>query len=159
MARNHINNLPALHIYTILEFISIATFFYAISNDAAEKLAIRTSADIVILVSIVNIMYLTSIYKYNLVPRSVAAIFILVFCIRYMMRNLSFNATHVPFFPFATVVAFLLYFSGSLTLFALSDYVILNKKVSSLIWDTHATFVLIMYLIIAVGYYKTGPEK
>jgi hypothetical protein len=75
------------------------------------------------------------------------------------MRSLSFSASRVPFFAFAVVVALLLYFSGSLTLFALSDFIIANKTINWLIWNTHATFVLIMYLIFAVAYFKTGKDK
>ncbi len=111
------------------------------------------------LMALVNIYLLDSIFLYNLIPRSVEAIIVVSFCIYYLMKSLSFSAGKSPFFNFAVVVSFLLYFSGSLALFALSDFIIANKKINSLIWNTHATFVLIMYLIIAVAYYKTKHEK
>ncbi len=111
------------------------------------------------LMAVVNIYLLNSIYLYNLIPRSVEAILIVLLCIHYLMKSLSFSAGKIPFFNFAVVVSFLMYFSGSLALFALSDFIIANKKINSLIWNTHATFVLIMYLIIAVAYFKTKHEK
>jgi hypothetical protein len=158
LAVNGINNLPLLHLYTVLEFSVIASFFYLITDSKTEKQLIMASCALIPLLTVANVLYLNSINKYNLVPRSVAGIIILLLCINFLMKNLNFSAGKVPFFNFAVVVALLLYFSGSLTLFALSDFIISNKAIFQLIWNTHATFVLIMYLIIAVAYFKLGKK-
>lgn len=154
-----INNLPLLHLYTVLEFISLTSFFYFSTNRVKDKQVIKALWFAFPLLTIANVLYLNSIYLYNLIPRSTEAIIILILCINFLMRSLSFSAERVPFFTFAVVVALLLYFSGSLTLFALSDFIIADKTINLLIWNTHATFVLIMYLIIAVAYFKTGKDK
>lgn len=154
-----INNLPLLHLYTVLEFISVTSFFYFSTNRKKDKQVIKVLWFAFPLLTIANVVYLNSIYLYNLIPRSTEAIIILILCINFLMRSLSFSADRVPFFAFAVVVALLLYFSGSLTLFALSDFIIANKTINLLIWNTHATFVLIMYLIIAVAYFKTDKDK
>lgn len=153
------NNLPMLHLYTVLEYISITAFFYHATDNKKERQVLLAGWIAIPLLAIANILYLDSVYRYNQIPRSIAAIIILILCIRFMMKNLSFSATPASFFSFSTVVALLLYFSGSLTLFAVSDYILANRAVNMLIWNTHATFVLIMYLIISVAYYKTGSEK
>jgi hypothetical protein len=159
LAARGINNLPLLHLYTVLEFISLTSFFYFSTDRKTDKDIIKVLWLALPLLTIANVLYLHSIYRYNLIPRSTGAIIILLLCINFLMRSLSFSAQRVPFFTFAVVVALLLYFSGSLTLFALSDFIIANKTINLLIWNTHATFVLIMYLIIAVAYFKTGKDK
>jgi hypothetical protein len=159
LAARGINNLPLLHLYTVLEFISITSFFYFSTDRKKDKQVIKVLWFVFPMLTIANVLYLHSIYLYNLIPRSTGAIIILILCINFLMRSLSFSASRVPFFAFAVVVALLLYFSGSLTLFALSDFIIANKTINWLIWNTHATFVLIMYLIIAVAYFKTGKDK
>jgi len=159
LSMQHITNLPVLHVYTVLEFFTISYFFLVCSSSKTEQTIIQALWVAMPLLTLANMLYLNSIYKYNLIPRSVSAIIVLVLCINFMMRSLNFSASKVPFFNFAVVVGLLLYFSGSLTLFALSDFIINNKAINMLIWNTHGTFVLIMYLIIAVAYYKTGTEK
>ena len=159
LAARGINNLPLLHLYTVLEFISITSFFYFSTDRKKDKQVIKVLWFALPLLTVANVLYLHSIYLYNLIPRSTSAIIILILCINFLMRSLSFSAGRVPFFAFAVVVALLLYFSGSLTLFALSDFIIANKTINWLIWNTHATFVLIMYLIFAVAYFKTGKDK
>ena len=159
LAARAINNLPLLHLYTVLEFLLITGFFYTTSNREKEKLLIKWLWVLFPLIAILNILHLNSIFLYNLIPRSIGAITILILSIHFFMKSLSFRAGPVPFFNFAIVVALLLYFSGSLALFALSDFIIGNIKINRLIWTTHATFVLIMYLIIAAAYFKTGKDR
>ena len=159
LAARGINNLPLLHLYTVIEFTVVAAFFRSILQAGKARTVIGWSMLLFPLMAAVNIYLLNSIFLYNLIPRSVEAIIIVIFCIHYLMKSLSFSAGKTPFFNFAVVVSFLMYFSGSLALFALSDFIIANKKINSLIWNTHATFVLIMYLIIAVAYLKTKHEK
>jgi hypothetical protein len=159
LAARGINNLPLLHLYTVFEFISLTSFFYFSTDREKDKQVIKVLWFALPLLTVANIFYLHSIYRYNLIPRSTEAIIILILCINFLMRSLGFTAGRIPFFTFAVVVALLLYFSGSLTLFALSDFIIANKTINVLIWNTHATFVLITYLIIAVAYFKTGKDK
>ncbi|PSK91426.1 hypothetical protein B0I18_1059 [Taibaiella chishuiensis] len=159
LAARSINNLPLLHLYTVIEFTVIAAFFRSIVEPGRARMLITWLMGLFPLMALINIYLLDSIFLYNLIPRSVEAIIVVSFCIYYLMKSLSFSAGKSPFFNFAVVVSFLLYFSGSLALFALSDFIIANKKINALIWNTHATFVLIMYLIIAVAYYKTKHEK
>lgn len=159
LAARHINNLPFLHLYTVLEFWVITAFFHVVSTTRKEKLFIRWLWVLLPILALLAVLKFNSIYRYNLIPRSVEALTILTLCIYFLMKSLSFSAAPVPFFNFAIVVALLLYFSGSLALFALSDFIVGNKTINRLIWTTHATFVLIMYLIIAVAYYKNGKDQ
>ncbi len=159
LAARSINNLPFLHLYTVLEFLLITVFFYVSTTGKNERKIIRYLWIIFPVIALINILHLNSIFLYNQIPRSIGAIIVLILCIHFFMKSLSFYADPVPFFNFATVVAFLLYFSGSLALFSLSNFIIGNKTINLLIWNTHATFVLIMYLIIAVAYFKTRKDQ
>jgi hypothetical protein len=159
LAARRINNLPLLHLYTVIEFLVISGFFYAATDNLKERRVIKIMWIAFPIIALLTIFSFNSLFVYNQVPRSIEAIIILIFCIHFFMKSLSFSAAPVPFFNFATVVALLLYFSGSLALFALSNFIIGNKTINSLIWNTHATFVLIMYLIIAVAYFKTRKDQ
>lgn len=159
LAARGYNNLPLLHLYTLLEFFVITRFFYITAQSPRDKKMIRWLWVIFPVLALINIFYLHSIFLYNLIPRSIAGIIIIILCIHFLMKSLSFSAGAIPFFNFGIVVSFLLYFSGSLALFALSDFIIADRTINQLIWNTHATFVLIMYLIIAVSYYKTNSQQ
>jgi hypothetical protein len=159
LANKGINNLPLLHVYTVLEFAVATAFFYSVTERKTDRRIIVGLWIAFPLLSLYNVWRLNSIHLFNQLPRSVSAITILIFCISYLMRSLNFTAEKDPIFQFSVVVAWLLYFSGSLTLFALANFILDNKQLNMMLWDTHATFVMIMYFIIAIAYYKTGTEK
>ncbi|RYZ16828.1 MAG: hypothetical protein EOP49_51285 [Sphingobacteriales bacterium] len=150
------NNMPILHAYTLLEFLAIAYFFDSTTDNPKEKLVIAFTRDLLPLITVINIMGLGSVLKYNQIARTAAAIMILLLCIYFLMKGLNLLAAKMPFFSFATVVGFMLYFSGSLTLFALSDLLLsAERSLFWLIWNTHAAFMMVMYLIIALAYFRT----
>ena len=159
LAARRINNLPLLHLYTVIEFFIITGFFYVATQSNKDRFVIRSLWLTFPVIAVLAILSFNSLFVYNQIPRSIEAIIILILCIHFFMKSLSFSAAPVPFFNFAIVVGLLLYFSGSLALFALSDFIIGNRTINNLIWNTHATFVLIMYLIIAVAYFKTRKDQ
>ena len=54
------------------------------------------------------------------------------------------------------VTGLMLYFAGAFFLFLLANYTLAgaNRHARNIIWDAHATLVLIMYLLMAVGFMK-----
>jgi len=154
------NNLPILHVYTMLEFMAIAFFFESTTRNPKEQLAIALARDVLPLVTVINIIGLGSVFRYNQIARTTAAILILVFCIYFLLKSLNLMAAKMPFFSFATVVGLMMYFSGSLTLFALSDFLhAAERSMFRLIWNTHAAFMMVMYLIIALAYFRTKQQQ
>ena len=109
--------------------------------------------------SIIYIFLFKSIYTYNIIPRSIESILQMLVAIYILMQKFIKENKLVFDFNFFFVFGILLYFSSSLTLFSLSENVPISKELNYFLWNIHATLVMILYMLIAIGYYKLGKEK
>ena len=158
LAFTHRNNLPVLHIYTIIELTLFVLFFsQAIDNRPIKQWAIPT---ILIFTSlcIINFSFIQSIYSFNSYTRPLEAIILIGFSVFYFYLQTARETMGRWYDQPETwiVIGILLYFSSSLVQFSFSN-IVSNKgsaDIKRLIWNIHATLVLIMYLLFAVGFVK-----
>lgn len=147
LAEQRINNLPLLHIYTILELISALFYFkYAFSNKKIDIWIIIIMISFTIF-SILNFTFIQSLYEFNTYTRPIEAIIIILFSCLYLadqnnaQEELSISGRWVA-------SGFLIYFCSSFFQFIFSNVVshYSSHFVKMIIWNLHATFVLIMYI-------------
>jgi hypothetical protein len=156
---NRIPNLWLLHIYTAIEsFLLLYYFKFVILNKKINS-AIRLLLWAFPLFCIVNFLFLQSLYNFNTYTRPVEAIILIALCAVYWWQENEDD----PEKPWGNIpnnwiiTGLMLYFAGAFFLFLLAKYILTgeaNRKVWNLVWDTHASFVLIMYLLMAVGFLK-----
>lgn len=156
-----IKNLPVLHVFTILEFLVIAQMYYHMLNDKIIKMIIKYLMIIFPILCIANFIFLQSIFQFNTNTRPFEALLIMMFSLAYFAQiNDPTDGKMWGEVPMNWVsAALLIYFSGALFIFSFSNYtsILKNPKFQSLnvlIWNIHATLVLIMYLLFAKGFSK-----
>ena len=153
LANHGINNMPLLHLFTLLEF-SMLTFFYRI-------ISLRTfypySIFLFAALCVLNAVFFQPVYEHNTYSRSLEALLIIVMAVFFFYKMLN-EATVSRWYQSSLVwfnMALLLYFSGSLFLFLFSQLLTYNRQANEIAWFMHATLVILMYLLLAIGFWQT----
>ena len=150
LAAYSINNLPGLHIYTMVETVTVMLYYlYAFERGPISKWIIATMW-IFPLICIINLSFFQSIYEFNTNARPLGAIIIIIFTAAYLSMQSNFKTPELVSRSGRLVAAgFMIYFCSSLFQFIFSNIVSKNvsKNIKLLIWDLHGTFVIIMYLL------------
>lgn len=151
MAKKGIRNLPLLHAFTLVEFVLVSFFYYSLFP--RRRVILLVTMGIFALLCLVNSIFLQSIWTYNSYTRSLEAILICLLGVLYFLDNMEREKPH-PIGANWFNTAFLLYFAGAFFLFLLSNLIVGNKAANTVIWNIHATLVLLMYLMQGVGFLK-----
>jgi len=158
LASKGMHNLFLLHFYTIIEFAILSMFFRDIIKGKFITRFITCSIFAFTALCIINFVFLQSLDKFNTYTRPIEAIFLIAYSLSYFEREsridheLSWVNNPVSWM----VTGILLYFSGALFQFTFSNVVSIevSHDIKVLIWNIHATLVLIMYILFAIGFRK-----
>jgi len=154
-----VNNLPLLHLYTVAEFCLLAAVFRSIFTVAWIRRALLALMILFPVVAWIYIRQTDSLFSYNVVPRFLSSLLLTGLCLYFLIRDLARPADARSRFNLIVVVGMLLYFSGASALFGLAESIRQDKELNTVIWNIHATFVLIMYLIFGVAYLNIPKTK
>jgi hypothetical protein len=149
----HLRNLPLLHVFSVVQFTLLWLIF-------AQRLIPPFSKRFFwgILVAfwafaIVCAVWIDGIYNFNAHARSFGAILIIIFCLSYFYQRLRMldleNLEADPLFWVAT--GSLIYFSGSLILFIISNYILPDEAMSISIWGVHGIFNIFNNLFFMIA--------
>ncbi len=153
-----INNLFLLHVYTIEECGMILWFYSYLLRDAGNRKIFLYAFLGFAILSTANSIYLQKLTQNNTYARSLEAMIIIICAIMYYMKLLSESKlkspARSPYFWINT--GFLIYFSGSLVLFTLSNYIRgpQYRQLRLDVWTLHAFFAIVLYALISVGLWK-----
>jgi len=154
MAQHHTNNLPLLHFYTMFELLAVMWYYrLAFSSHWANRWTTILMIAYPIL-CVINFTFFQSIYQFNTYTRPLEAIIIIVFSGIYLGGDGNFDKKGANNNSGRWVASgFLVYFCSSLFQFIFSNMVshLASKDIKHLIWNLHATFVLIMYIFFFVA--------
>jgi hypothetical protein len=158
LAVAQVTNLPALHVYTVIELWILLLFYRSILNDIGLSRFIPIIIIAFFVVSVINTLFFQSIFTYNSYTRSLEAILIILFAIIYFIKRLDKVEQSAKGTAIAIInSALLFYFSGALILFIVSNVIVTDIKLGAAIWNVHATLVLLMYILFAVALYIYKP--
>ena len=158
-AKNNINNLPLLHLYTVLEFWLISAFFRSVFSSAKLKKIILLGMVFFPVVAAVYIILTHSLMSYNPLPRFLGGLILASYCIYFLLQDLNRLDHNHSMFSFTVVVGFMLYLTSSLILFALPELIREDLALNSLIWIIYATFVLFMYICFTIAFIKLKKQS
>ena len=157
-AFRHRNNLPLLHIYTIAELLLLVRFYQQTMTSQAIRQWARLTLLLFPVVCIVNFIFFQSIYSFNSYTRPLESIILLIFSILYLSQATDNERASGRGIAPETwiVIGILLYFASTLFQFIFANIVSHHASYGTklLIWDIHASLVLIMYLLFAVGFFR-----
>ncbi|WP_316822066.1 hypothetical protein [Pedobacter gandavensis] len=158
-----INNLPLLHFYTIVEYLFILWYFRSSLNEEKASRVIGLLMVVFPVLSILDLLLIQDIFQFNSYPRPVAALIIIGLCMYYFFRySGNENKKSWATIPFNWInTGLLIYFCSGLIYFAFLS--IITKYASAatyyLFGTIHATLVLLMYLLFAIGFLKVKDER
>ena len=152
-------NLWLLHIYTAVESFFLLLYFKFIIQNKTVNSAIRLLIWVFPLFCIINFLFLQSFTNFNTYTRPVESIILISCSAVYWWQENEADAEkewiNIPNNWFVTGI--MLYFAGAFFLFLMANFFLSPlalKTVRNIVWDTHASFLLIMYLLMAVGFLK-----
>lgn len=149
LAGHNTNNMPLLHVYTAIELVLVVLYYKYAFADAPKNRWLNLMMIAYPLLCIVNFAFFQSLYKFNTYTRPLEALIIIVLSSIYLGQTLARTTAAGRW----VAGGFLLYFCSSAFQFIFSNVVsrYATKAQRLLIWDIHATFVLIMYILFFVA--------
>jgi hypothetical protein len=148
-----LNSLPALHLYTTLEFIIIGFFYNQFFKSFFHKSLLPTIISLFVLFAIINAIYIQKIYNFNTYASGLESILIIslsLLCFYKMLIELDTRSpTKQPVFWINS--GFLFYFAGNLFVFILSNFIKGDNYLLTLAWGMHALFMVILHIFIGIG--------
>jgi len=154
LIRYKMRNLPLLHLYTIVEAVFLFAYFRSIFLQPGIKRILNILIVIFPILCILNFSFFQSIYSFNTYTRPLEAILVTFFCLLYFYKgHLNENWFNQPVNWFN--MGILIYFPVAFVIFVISNYLIhvsMNKAMNSIVWNVHATLVLLMYLLWTKGF-------
>ncbi len=153
---NNINNMPVMHIYTLIEFILLSVFYRKILDSTRTGKYVYALIPVFIILCIVNVFFFQNIHTYNTYTKSIEAVIIIFFAVAYFKKILDKIG---PDESRSNLIVYLnsgllLYFSGSFALFTISNLIVENRPFFLVMWSIHATFLLLLYILIAIALWK-----
>ncbi|TCS88210.1 hypothetical protein EDD80_10372 [Anseongella ginsenosidimutans] len=155
------NTLPGLHIYTLAEGVILLLFYSQLLLKKIRPAFFWITIVFFSLFTILNSIFLQSIFEINSNARTVEALLILGCAILFYFHLLESEETESIKRSLLWINnAIFLYFSVSLLFFISGSYVLTNypMSVSKLIWDMHKVFHLIFQIILARGIWLLGKK-
>jgi len=149
------NNLPLLHLYTIVEAVLILSYFRTLFIDILIKKILLWIIIIFPILCILNFTFLQSINTFNTYTRPLEAILITFFCMLHLYKSgFTENWINKPSSWFN--MGILVYFPVACIIFIVSNYMVFvhkNRGMNLHVWDLHAVLILLMYLFWGKGFY------
>lgn len=158
MALNRIHNLYIIHADTVIESIFLLRFFYFAFRQRVVRRWIRVLIVIFPVFCCVNFIFFQSLYNYNTYSRPIEAIIVITLCLFYWWYTGDEEVAGTWMsIPLNWVISgLLLYFSSAFLLFVFSNLLIsrYDRGMNEFLWNVHATLILVMYSLFAIGFSK-----
>lgn len=155
------NNLPLLHIYTVFECLILLRLYYSLLGTPGRKILFTIAAIFFSLFALADALYLDGIFEFNIYSRSVEALLIITLCIGWFMKAVSLDDSRKEMFKGINIInsGFLIYFAGAITLFSYSSFISnMTFDVGMNIWTLHTLLAVQLYILIAIGLWKTRTK-
>lgn len=154
------NNLPLLHIYTILEFITLSFFYQTLlKNKSFFGKGFKIFMSLIVTILIANSIFLESIYGFNSNAKALVQITLIGYAIYYFFSVFGKVDFSKPTNQADLLVNFaiLLYYSGSLFIFMFMKMLIQQNVLREQtigFWFFHSLLLVIFQLLILVAVLK-----
>lgn len=150
-----INNLPLLHIYTLVEFFLLLIFYYKILSAFIPKLFFYLLTILFITTASFDSLVIEGFFAFNTYTRSFEAFVFILFALIWFLKILSEEnespQINLPSLKYINA-GFFIYFSGSIVLFSFSNYINqLGHALSMNIWTLHTLLLFTLYILISIG--------
>lgn len=149
------NNVPIVHLYTLLEFNVIALFYLVYFRGFYGRLLVPGMMLIFTVLVVLNSVFLQPLFSYNTYARSLEGVLVIALSLLGYYKLLAELPTkrldQSPIFWINT--GLLLYFAGNLFFFILGNALLKepNQSFSLMAWGLSTLLMVLMHLFISVG--------
>lgn len=148
------NNLPFFHLYTLIEGIALLLFYRYCLKSNLNKFFYTTLLFFFIIFCLLNSFLIQSIFSFNTYSRFAEAVIIISLSLYLFYITLDVK-THERWYKNPLIfinMGLFIYFSSSLFLFLFSQLLLSDKNVNIIAWVMHASLLLAMYILFAIGF-------
>ena len=156
LVMHHIHTLLLLQIYTPFEFAFIS-WFYGIVFNGKWRNAILLVTVIFAILCVLNLLFVQNGLEANTYTGTLEAIIIIGYSVLYLNQqshienNEAWGNNELNWVN----IAFLIYYGPGLFMFVSTNYLLhAGFRINVIVWSVLDTFLLIQYLLFAVGFYK-----
>jgi|GEM_PF-554434 len=156
--KQNVNNLPLLHLYTLLEFLFLLRFYALLLKGFVPAIIFQALAVLFPVFALLDAFFIEGLYVFNTLVRSVEALIFTFLSVCWLLKAMPGNeqpgqAASPGINPINA--GFLVYFSGSMMLFSISNFISkLNYSLSLNIWTLHTCLLVFLYLMLTIGLLK-----
>ncbi len=151
------NNMPLLHLYTILEGSFWCAIYYQRFHHSSIRKILLCSVIGFVILCLINICFFQNLEQYNSYSRSLEAVLLCALALYWfyyrMVASTDSSSKHSSFFLINTAV--LIYFAGAFLLFVFNNFmIVLGRQHVLEAWAIHGIFLSIHYLLISIGLWR-----
>lgn len=154
----HINNLPLLHFYTLIEFILLAVFFHKLLPVKFNRQLLFLTIGLFSFFAILDSLVIENIHAFNIYTRTLESLVIILLSTIWFIQRISGDRSTESGYKKGydyLVTGFFIYFAGSIMLFAFSNLTTkLTYSFALNVWSVHSTLLFLLYIFILSGLYK-----
>ncbi|QJD94756.1 hypothetical protein HH214_02130 [Mucilaginibacter robiniae] len=153
---HHRVNADVLHVYTPIEFLLLASFYRGSFESLIVRETILWTIIIFTVFCIINPIFLQNVYLFDTYTTSVEFIMLIIMSVAFMSKeNDSLNQRWQDNLDNWFNTGILIYFSGALFYFMLSNYLIgFPLYILFMFQAAHATLLLILYILFSIGFIR-----
>ena len=151
------NNLPILHLYTLMEYFFLAKYYSELLKGFLPKTALVILTYSFLLYSIFDSLFIESPFTFNTYSRSIEALILITMAVCQFIKvaGETDEERHGTSGHNYINSGILVYFAGSLMLFSYSSYVQKMAAASRFsLWTMHSFLAALLYVLITIGLWK-----
>ncbi|WP_436517670.1 hypothetical protein [Ekhidna sp. To15] len=157
---NKENNLPVLHVYTVVGFVCLMVFYNKVFDGLIRPKILWVVAGLFVTFSIINSIFIQNINTFNSYALSVEAVIIIILSLTtfvFLMNDIVKERRVAIVKSISWINAGLfIYYSSSLLVFYFGNMIISFSQTPLVryTWFIYALFSIIMYICFFVGLWK-----
>jgi len=155
--KQSVNNFPILHIYTIAEYFVLLWFYSVLLKNFIPHSVLVVLGIAFPAFSVVNSLYIESIYTFNTYGRSLEALIFIFLSISWFVKIVAEDEKVRQKGMAVNYInsGLLIYFAGSIAMFSYSSFVEQMSEAQRInVWTIHTVLAVQLYILIAVGLWK-----
>lgn len=148
-------NTALYHIATIIDTVLLLYFFSLVFAERTWAKYLRAGMIVFPVLAILNILLLQPMSSFNSHMLSVKSLLVVSLCFLYWWHHepeRSWQSTPLHWM----ISGLLLYFASAFLLFTFSSLImsVSSRSFSIVLWNIHASLSILMFLLLAVGFFK-----
>lgn len=155
-----LKNLPLLHIFTVLQFYLLALIYRRNLPPVIPTRIINWLIIVFVVIAILSAIFLEGLLRFNTYPRALESIMLIFFSLTFFYKTLKElkikKLEREPVFWINSGV--LIYFSGSLLIFIVSNYFFTSDDILFVAWGIHAILNIVNNLLYGIALWVRPPH-